>query len=167
MTGNRKSAVVTAFNLIVALIVVAVLGLPGTLLAADANESALAFVQQRHLGDSLAWLGFQVAARTTTYAGIVQKVGKVQGQTIVQDALQRLQPTYQDQWNRNMAAAYAESFTPAEMRTLNEGNPPKALADKFKAKEKDVGLSMKSKSTELLNSYVAKALLDAVTKVSR
>lgn len=167
MTGNHKSKGVTAFNLLCAMLVVGVLGLPGTVLAADANENALIFVQKQHLGDGLAWLGFQVASRTTTYAGIVQKVGKVQGQTIVQDALQRLQPTYQEQWNRNMAAAYAESFTPAEMRTLNEGNPPKALADKFKAKEKDVGLSMKSKSTDLLNSYVAKALLDAVTKISR
>ncbi|MDB6141422.1 MAG: Uncharacterized protein JWP80_466 [Pseudomonas sp.] len=167
MTGDRKPAVVTAFKLLFILLVLLTFDLPGTVLAADANENALAFVQQRHLGDSLAWMGFQVASRTTTYAGIVQKVGKVQGQTIVQDELQRLQPTYQDQWNRNMAAAYAESFTPGEMRVLNEGNPPKDLADKFRAKQKDVGSSMKAKSADLLNSYVTKALFNAVTKVSR
>jgi hypothetical protein len=94
-------------------------------------------------------------------------MGKTQAQTTVQTALQHLQPSYQDQWNSNMAAAYAESFTLNELRELNEGNAPSALATKFRAKQKDVGISMKSKSDELLKSFASKALLDAQNTVNQ
>lgn len=161
MTRNRKSISLTAFNVVFALLAMLLLEMPRSALATEDSDSALAFVQQRHLGDSLAWLGFQVASRTVTFTGIVKAVGKVQAQSIVQDELQRLQPSYQEQWNRNLAAAYAESFTPSELHELNEGNSPPELANKFRAKQKDVGMSMKSKSAELLKTFVANALLNA------
>jgi len=166
MRKSRMPVSFGAFNTVLALLALLLLDAPSSALAAPSNDSALVFVQQRHLGDSLAWLGYQVASRTATFAAIVQKVGKVQAQTIVQDALQHQQPDYQEQWNRNMAAAYAESFTPEELRQLNEGNPSPALAEKFRVKQKDVGISMKAKSGELLKSFVANALLEAQNKVS-
>ena len=166
MTKYRTSLSQTACNVILGLLVLVLLGGPRSALAVQGNDAALAFVQQRHLGDSLAWLGYQVASRTVTFATLVQKVGKTQAQTAVQTALQHLQPRYQEQWNSNMAAAYAESFTPEELRELNEGSPPSALANKFRAKQKDVGMSMKAKSDELLNTFVSKALLDAQDTVS-
>jgi hypothetical protein len=167
MTRNRKSVSLTACNMVFMLFAMLLLEVPRSALATEGNDSALAFVQQRHLGDSLAWLGFQVASRTETFSSIVKAVGKIQAQTIVQDELQRLQPSYQEQWNRNLAAAYAESFTPSELRELNEGNSPPELANKFRAKQKDVGMSMKSKSAELLKAFVANALLNAQNKVAR
>ncbi|WP_397451779.1 hypothetical protein [Pseudomonas sp. NA-150] len=163
MTGKC----VTAFKLMLTLLCLLMLDIPTTALAADSSDSALAFVRQNHLGDGLPWLGYQVASRTTTFSAIVQKVGKVQAQTIVQDELQRLQPTYQEQWTRNMAQAYSESFSAAEMRQLVIGNPPKPLADKFKSAQNDVSMSMKAKSEDLLKTYVSKALLNAMTKISR
>ncbi|MEB0043281.1 hypothetical protein [Pseudomonas sp. MH10] len=167
MTGARKVAIVGVFNLMLMLLAVLLLDMPRSALAAESNDNALAFVQQRHLGDSLAWLGFQVASRTNTFADIVQKVGKVRGQSLIQSELQRLQPTYQEQWNRNLAAAYAESFSASEMRTLNEGDVPKELATKFQAKQKDVGMSMKAKSAELLKTFVAQVLLNAQTQLTQ
>ncbi|MGV8921089.1 MAG: hypothetical protein ACOH2R_25505 [Pseudomonas sp.] len=156
----------TAIKLMLTLMCVLMLNLPATALAADGSDSALAFVRQNHLGDGLPWLGYQVASRTTTFTAIVQKVGTVKAQAIVQDELQHLQPAYQDQWNQNMAQAYSESFSSAEMRQLVIGNPPKPLADKFKSTQKDVSMSMKAKSEGLLKTYVSKALLSAMTKVS-
>lgn len=167
MTKYRTSASLTAFNVVLALLGMLLLESPRSALAAQEHDAALAFVQQRHLGDSLAWLGYQVASRTVTFTALVQKMGKTQAQTTVQTALQHLQPSYQEQWNSNMAAAYAESFTLNELRELNEGNAPTALATKFRAKQKDVGMSIKSKSDELLKSFVAKALFDAQNTINQ
>ncbi|MEE3504725.1 hypothetical protein QN399_00360 [Pseudomonas sp. 10C3] len=166
MTKYRTSFSQTACNVILGLLIFVLLAGPRSALAGQGNDVALAFVQQRHLGDSLAWLGYQVASRTVAFATLVQKVGKTQAQTTVQDALQHLQPRYQEQWNSNMATAYAESFTPDELRELNEGSPSSALANKFRARQKDVGMSMKAKSDELLETFVSKALLDAQDTVS-
>lgn len=126
--------------------------------------SALAFVQDRHLGESLGWLGYQVASRTVTFTTIVEAVGRTKAQEIVQDELQHLQPQYQQEWDRNLAAAYAASFTPDELTALDVGDPPPDVANKFRTKQRDVGLDMKSRSSELLKVYVSTALDNALKK---
>ena len=126
--------------------------------------SALAFVQQRHLGESLGWLGYQVASRTVTFATIAGAVGRTKAQEVVQDELQYLQPQYQQEWDRNLAAAYAASFTDDELVALDEGNPPADVANKFRSKQRDVGMDMKGRSSELLKVYVSTALDNALKK---
>lgn len=126
--------------------------------------SALAFVQDRHLGESLGWLGYQVASRTVTFTTIVEAVGRTKAQEIVQDELQYLQPQYQQEWDRNLAAAYAASFTPDELTALDVGDPPPDVANKFRSKQRDVGLDMKNRSSELLKVYVSTALDNALKK---
>jgi hypothetical protein len=127
-------------------------------------SSALAFVQDRHLGESLGWLGYQVASRTVTFATIVETVGRTKAQEIVQDELQYLQPQYQQEWDRNLAAAYAAFFTPEELTALNVGDPPQDIANKFRTKQRDVGMDMKGRSSELLKVYVSTALDNALKK---
>ncbi|MFY1667103.1 hypothetical protein [Pseudomonas sp. Pseu.R1] len=129
-----------------------------------APPSALAFVQDRHLGESLGWLGYQVASRTVTFTTIVDAVGRTKAQEIVQDELQYLQPQYQQEWDRNLAAAYAASFTPEELTALDVGDPPPDIANKFRTKQRDVGLDMKNRSSELLKVYVSTALDNALKK---
>lgn len=126
--------------------------------------SALAFVQDRHLGESLGWLGYQVASRTVIFTTIVDAVGRTKAQEIVQDELQHLQPQYQQEWDRNLAAAYAASFTPDELTALDVGDPPPDVANKFRSKQRDVGLDMKSRSSDLLKVYVSTALDNALKK---
>ena len=127
-------------------------------------DSALAFVQQRHLGESLGWLGYQVASRTVTFATIVGAVGRTKAQEVVQDELQYLQPQYQQEWDRNLAAAYAASFSDDELVALDAGNPPPDVANKFRNKQRDVGMDMKGRSSELLKVYVSTALDNALKK---
>lgn len=125
---------------------------------------ALAFVQDRHLGESLGWLGYQVASRTVTFTTIVETVGRTKAQEIVQDELQYLQPRYQQEWDRNLAAAYAASFTPQELTALDAGDPPPDVANKLRSKQRDVGMDMKGRSSELLKVYVSTALDNALKK---
>ncbi|RMQ46942.1 hypothetical protein ALQ04_00077 [Pseudomonas cichorii] len=129
--------------------------------ADEADDKALLLVQERHLGNSLAWLGYQVASRTVTFASLVDTMGKTQAQDRVQKELQRLQPTYQVQWDRNLAAAYAHSFTAQELQSLNEGSSSLSLMNKFKARNNEVGAQMKARSSELLKAFVAQALGNA------
>ncbi|HEY0286962.1 MAG TPA: hypothetical protein VGC62_08130 [Pseudomonas sp.] len=127
-------------------------------------DQALVFVQDHHLGESLGWLGYQVASRTVTFATIVQAVGRTQAQTLVQDQLQSLQPQYQSEWDRNLAAAYAQSFSSEELQQLNTGEPAQPLANKFRTKQRDVGMDMKGRSSELLKVFVSTALDSALKK---
>lgn len=129
-----------------------------------APDPALVFVQDHHLGESLGWLGYQVASRTVTFATIVETVGRTEAQTLVQDELKSLQPEYQVEWDRNLAAAYAQSFTPEELQQLNVGEPAEPLANKFRNKQRDVGMDMKGRSSELLKVYVSTALDSALKK---
>ena len=129
--------------------------------ASEVDDSALAFVEERHLGDSLGWLGYQVASRTVTFGTIVNAIGKTQAQTLVKDELQRLQPQFQAQWDRNLAAAYAQAFTADELRALNKGDDPPMLANKLRAKQNDVGMDMKARSADLLRDFVTQALDNA------
>jgi len=134
--------------------------------ASEVDDSALAFVQERHLGESLGWLGYQVASRTPTFGSIVEAIGKTQAQALVKDELQRLQPQFQAQWDRNLAAAYAQSFTAEELRAMNKGDDPPMLANKLRAKQNDVGMEMKARSADLLRDFVSQALNNAQASLS-
>ncbi|RAU47578.1 MULTISPECIES: hypothetical protein [unclassified Pseudomonas] len=165
--GYSRSTALTALNgavlsLLLSLPVLAEGEKTASSPAVPAN--ALAFVQDRHLGESLGWLGYQVASRTVTFATIVETVGRTKAQEIVQDELQYLQPQYQQEWDRNLAASYAASFTPEELTALDIGDPPPEIANKFRTKQRDVGMDMKNRSSELLKVYVSTALDNALKK---
>lgn len=133
--------------------------------ASEVDDSALAYVEDRHLGESLGWLGYQVASRTATFGSIVESVGKTQAQELVKDELLRLQPQFQSQWDRNMAAAYAQSFSADELRALNRGDKEPQLANKLRAKQNDVGTDMKARSADLLKEFVSQALNSAMARL--
>lgn len=172
--GFGRSTAWTILNTVAGLLLGLLLEVPGLALAGETapapatapsiSPNALAFVQDRHLGESLGWLGYQVASRTVTFTTIVETVGRTKAQEIVQDELQYLQPQYQQEWDRNLAAAYAASFTPEELTALDIGNPPPDIANKFRAKQRDVGMDMKGRSSELLKVYVSTALDNALKK---
>ncbi|EGH28481.1 MULTISPECIES: hypothetical protein [Pseudomonas syringae group] len=135
--------------------------------AEEADDMALALVEQRNLGEGLAWLGYQVASRTATFAGIVQAVGKTEAQELVQKELQRLKPEYQAQWDRNLAAAYAHAFTAEELRSLNQGADSPALGNRFRSRNTQVSVDMKARSSELLGQFVSRALSNAEAALRR
>nr|WP_244182696.1 hypothetical protein [Pseudomonas floridensis] len=129
--------------------------------ADEADDTALSFVQERKLGDGLAWLGYQVASRTVAFASIVQAVGKTEAQELVQRELQRLQPDYQAEWDRNLANAYAHSFSAEELRSLSQGDSSSSVVNKFRARNIQVSSEMKASSSALLGRYVNRALHNA------
>lgn len=135
--------------------------LPELAPAGEVDDTALSFVQGRQLGDGLGWLGYQVASRTVTFTDLVERLGKTKAQALVQAELKRLQPQYQGQWERNLAAAYAHSFSVDELRQLNQGQGSPALKNRFKVRNTEVGQEMKTSSSQLLSEFVAQALNNA------
>jgi hypothetical protein len=158
---DRKARRLVVLNIAVALVVWLVQDVPRPAHADEVEETALTLVRERHLGDSLGWLGYQVASHTATFATLVETLGKTQAQALVQGELQRLQPEYQAQWNRNLAAAYAHAFSAEELRSLNEGADSPELANKFRARNGEVGADMKARSADLLSNFVSQALSNA------
>ncbi|MGI3747211.1 MAG: hypothetical protein ACRYF8_17145 [Janthinobacterium lividum] len=168
--GYCRSTALTMMKASLGLTLLGVMALQNVTLAGEAApapvaaDSALTFVQDRHLGESLGWLGYQVASHTVTFATIVETVGRTKAQEIVQDELQSLQPQYQQEWDRNLAAAYAASFSPEELKALDAADPAPDVANKFRNKQRDVGADMKDRSSELLKVYVSTALDNALKK---
>ncbi|QKF49359.1 hypothetical protein FX982_00278 [Pseudomonas graminis] len=172
--GYCRSTALTMIKASLGLTLLGVMALQNVTLAGDtapapapaplAGDSALTFVQDRHLGESLGWLGYQVASHTVTFATIVETVGRTKAQEIVQDELQSLQPQYQQEWDRNLAAAYAASFSPEELKALDAADPAPDVANTFRNKQRDVGADMKDRSSELLKVYVSTALDNALKK---
>ncbi|MBA1232567.1 hypothetical protein G7013_23235 [Pseudomonas viridiflava] len=136
--------------------------IPTPVSADETDETALAFVQERKLGDGLAWLVYQEASRTAAFASIVETVGKTKAQELVQRELQRLQPDYQAEWNRNLANAYAHAFTAEELRALSQGDGSSSVVNTFRARNVQVGAEMKANSSALLERYVSQALDNAL-----
>ncbi len=129
--------------------------------ADETDDTALAFVQQRHLGEGLGWLSYQLASRTAVFASLVDTLGKPRAQALVQGELQRLQPLYQGQWELNLASAYAHSFSAEELRQLNEGQGDATLRSRLKARNNEVSQEMKARSSDLLSEFVNRALQNA------
>jgi hypothetical protein len=50
--------------------------LPVSAASSDARDAALAFVEQRHIGNNLASMGWIVAIRTTTFGVLSKKLGE-------------------------------------------------------------------------------------------
>lgn len=159
--SDRKAGQLVTFNASLVLIACLLQDLPRQAHADEVEDTALTLVRERHLGDSLGWLGYQVASKTAAFATLVQALGKTQAQALVQDELQRLQPEFQPEWDRNLAAAYAHSFTAEELRSLNQGGGSPSLANKFRARNSEVGADMKARSAELLGNFVNQALDNA------
>jgi len=162
----RKPVCAAALTLVLVLLISVSSTFARNAQASEVDDSALAFVQERHLGESLGWLGYQVASRTPTFGSIVEAIGKTQAQALVKDELQRLQPQFQAQWDRNLAAAYAQSFTAEELRAMNKGDDSPMLANKLRAKQNDVGMDMKARSADLLRDFVSQALNNAQASLS-
>jgi hypothetical protein len=136
------------------------LAIPSTTFAAEAYDAALSMVKTLHLGNNLETMSYRVASSSQTYSMIVKKAGDSTAQSLTKEELKRLQPKYQEQWDKNLALSYAEFFDPIELQSISTEKQSSKYADKFASKQNDVGRSMQSISTKLLTDFVSEAMLN-------
>ena len=106
-------------RLVQSVIFVAVALASSLVIASDPKIDAMTLVKKARLGDNLPSLGYQYAQRTTTYQIIVKSVGAEKAQLLVQSEIDNARPKYQEQWDKNLAASYVETFAPNEFRPQN------------------------------------------------
>lgn len=121
-------------------------------------------VQNLRLGENISGMSYRYAARTLAYRNIVRSVGLDEAAVIVKEEIRRIRPKYQERWNRNLAAAYAESLPPNELESIAQMGRASPFVDKLSALRNEVGRSMQEKSTGLLNEILAEALKNALDR---
>ena len=134
-------------------------------IAADATPAAMAMVENLRLGENISGMSYRFAARTMAYRSIVRSVGLDEAAVIVKEEIRRIRPKYQARWDRNLAAAYAESFAPNELESIAVMGRASPYAGKLSAMRNEVGRSMQEKSTGLLNEILTEALKAALARV--
>lgn len=128
----------------------------------DTHGAAALFVDQQHVGRNLPSLGWMVAIRTVTYAGLVHRLGLTEAESLVRAKLDLYRSAYQADWDANLASAYADYMTADELRSLAKYGSTSPFAAKLRSVQSDVGGEMQRASTPLLKSYVVDALNAAV-----
>lgn len=133
--------------------------------AAEPDSAAMKMVNKLRLGDNMSMMAYQAAISTQTYRMIVQEFGSEKAQMVIKSELDKARPKYQLQWNKNLAASYAEFFTPQELESLTEKKKSSPFVDKFMAVQNELGASMKVKSKDVLTEFAAEAVSNAYSRL--
>jgi hypothetical protein len=134
-------------------------------IAADSEAAALTMIEKLRLGDNLKALGFQTASNSQTYRIMIQSVGPDRTRALVMEELDKAKPKYQDQWNRNLASAYAPLFSTEELQSITQNQRQSPYSKKFLSMQNEVGAAMQTKSKGLLVDYVTEAVTNAFRRV--
>ena len=133
--------------------------------AASADEVALSFIEKYGIGNNLAALSYQIASNTQTYKIISNKVGELKAQELVKSEINKLVPSYQNQWNKILSSSYAEVFSLEKLQSLLDEGPASKYSGEVKEKQKEIGSLVHVKSKDLLNELLTKALGSALSKL--
>ncbi|TFW72956.1 hypothetical protein C3Y98_00935 [Methylotenera oryzisoli] len=132
---------------------------------ASSEDVALNLVQKYRFGQNLTPISYQVASQTQTYRMIVNKVGEQKAQSIVKSEIDKVIPEYQNQWNKNLASSYAQVISPEKLQSLVDEGPSSKYSGELKTKQSEIGPLMQSKSKDLLNEMLTKAMTSAFNQI--
>lgn len=131
---------------------------------AQNEESALKMVRALRLGENLAGMVYQFAKVTTTYRGVEAKVGPQKADQLLRAEIAVVVPRYQEQWNRNLAQAWAPLMTSAEFDSVATVKQQSPFASKFLSLQDRAGASMKTNSEPLLKTVLTEVLSSVFKK---
>lgn len=131
------------------------------------DSSALKMVQTLRLGDNLADLSYQFAKTTTTYRGVEATLGPKKADELLQAELAVVVPKHQDEWNRNLAQAWAPLMAPQEFDSVVSEKQRSPFAPKFLSLQDRAGAAMKARSEPLLKRVLTEVLTGFFEKSMR
>jgi hypothetical protein len=106
----------------------------------------------------------QTAVLTQTYAIMVSSIGKEKTMQILIDETKAITPKYQEQWDINMAKAWAPHLTDEEMVSIKLEKQKSPYARKFMAQQDKVGPVIQSLSKDLLISTTSEIIANSFRK---
>jgi hypothetical protein len=125
---------------------------------AQNDESALKMVKALRLGENLGGMSYNLAKLTTTYQGIAAKHGPQKADEMLRAELAISVPKHQEQWNRNLAQAWAPLMTREEFESIAAEKQKSPFSAKFVSLQNQAGAAMKAKSETLLTTVMSEAL---------
>lgn len=125
---------------------------------AQNDESALKMVKALRLGENLGGMSHRMSKLTTTYQGIAAKHGPQKADEILRAELAISVSKHQEQWNRNLAQAWAPLMTRDEFESVAAEKQKSPFFAKFLSLQNQAGASMKAKSETLLTTVMSEAL---------
>jgi hypothetical protein len=126
------------------------------------SNPALAMVERFNMGSNLEQMAIQVSKTTHTYAMVAQKHGATNAPSIVAQEVKKLIPSYQPQWNKNLANAYSSHLSQQEIHSIALDGKKSPYADKLRDVQNAVGTDMQKASTQILSELATNALINAV-----
>lgn len=126
--------------------------------ANTSQDVALKLVEKYRLGQNLSAISYQVASQTQTYQIIVNELGQQKGRSTVEAEIDKLIPSYKNQWNKNLASSYVEIISVEKLQSLVDEGRSSQYSNELKLKQNQIGPLMQSRSQTLINELVTKAL---------
>ncbi len=128
------------------------------------EESALRMVKALRLGENLPSMTYRFAKITTTYKGIETTLGPQKADELLKAEIATAAPKYQEQWNRNLAQAWAPLMTSTEFDSVVADKQQSPFAGKFVSLQDKAGANMKQNSEPLLKAVLTEVLTGAFEK---
>lgn len=124
----------------------------------QSEDGALRMVKTLRLGENLAGMTYQFAKLTTTYRGVEVTIGTQKADELLRSEIVAALPKYQEQWNKNLAQAWAPLMTNAEIESVTTEKQQSPFSGKFVSLQDKAGAAMKIKSEPLLKDVLADVL---------
>lgn len=125
---------------------------------AQDRATALDAVRRLGFGKNLSALALQVALSTQTYAISASQLGEQRARALLIQHVQQAVPRYQDRWDQNLADAYLERLTAAEIASVAELGSRSPSVAKLMSEQNAIGAAMQARSAHLLTDLVAEVL---------
>ena len=124
------------------------------------------FVESMKLGNNFYDISYRAGQITTTYQGMVKKVGQSEAKALLRKHLRDSINRRQLEWNSNLTKSYLRYFTEKELVSIANERDNSEFAPKFEKKRGDVGKYMQSISTQLVKDVLEEALKNAYKEVN-
>ncbi len=149
--SGRRSSLISSIVL-----VLSGLGLALPAHAAKLVDMAQAMVEKYKLGHTLPQVALQLAAKSPDYQALIDRVGADKAQQQMMAAARQVVPTYQKQWDAQLANAYAQSLSEPQLKSLLELGPQSPHAQLMQSKQADINQQMQKSSTAMLRELLGK-----------
>lgn len=143
------------------LILTACFSFVGSALHAQTDSSlALEFLKKWKLNANLYLLTSDAMMNTTTFRIMVNNQGLADSRNLLVKNMVQILPKYQTEWDRNMAAVYAQHFSAEELQSLTQEGPKSPWAKKLASPttQEVLGQEMREKSSSILQAAAAEVL---------
>lgn len=155
---SKSQKLVTAF-----VIVVASFNLTSHVYAGT-EQNAVEMLRETGVTKNFPMMCLQTAVMTQTYAIMVSSIGKEKTMQILINETKAITPKYQEQWDKNMAKAWAPYLSDEEMISIKLEKQKSPYATKFMAQQDKVGPVMQSLSKDLLTSTTSEIITSSFKK---